>query len=314
MKKLGVVLSCYDKTDDLLAHLDILSFNPHKYPLIIGYMGKDQCPHEFRQHNLLAFESPGFTSGTLVTLVHALRLAPKLDLDYLVFRNSDDWFFNHDLTQQWFEHLVKNNYLCAGYNWFSVGTHHDITMNEVFVSVPEFSATMDKAEKYILESDQRFNCEYKMAWWMRQTLENPDRQFYRLPDREQEPGIGWEVQDIPGVYANRGQEVPTELWTKLEHNNRFFNKKWQMIGSHQNMARYLYYRQIRDDIPYSAELERKYHFNRWMRAALTRGRWNSETYNKSRCERLHRETYPIRTENPLPRKLLRSKMLKKQDQ
>jgi hypothetical protein len=149
-KKLGIVLSCYDKLDDLLAHLDILSFNPYKNPIFIGYMGHEQVPSELKKHHLMQFESPGFTSGTLVTLMHALRMASSMGIDYLVFRNADDWMFDHELVHQWFTHIVNNDILFAGYNWFSVNTFRDFAMNEVFISVPHFMETLHNSRNLLI--------------------------------------------------------------------------------------------------------------------------------------------------------------------
>ncbi|MFK9985599.1 hypothetical protein ACJEM7_25465, partial [Escherichia coli] len=75
--------------------------------------------------------------------------------------------------------------IAAGYSWFSVGTMRDVTLNENIFRVDRFIDSADDAERYFLSSDQSYNCEYKMAWWVnRVTKENADL-FFRLPDREQ---------------------------------------------------------------------------------------------------------------------------------
>jgi hypothetical protein len=304
MAKLGVVLSCYDKVDDLLAHLDILSFDPDPKPVIICYMGQADPPPEFLRHHLLRFRSPGFTAGTLVSLFHALRLAPSLGLDFLEYRNSDDWLFRHDLPVRWVEHMVENDQWCAGYNWFSSGTFNDITMNECFVSVPRFLETLGAAEEYVRRSDQRYNCEYKMAWWARQTVGDMGRRFYRLPGREIFPGIGWLLHDYVPLFERNGMAVPEGFWERLNSNNRFFNREWQLIGSHLNIPRLMYWSQIRAEVPYADRLERCHHFSRWLWAATNNLTWNSRRPNSSRLVRTSRDDYPVRTLKQLPFRLL----------
>jgi hypothetical protein len=301
MARLGLVLSCYDKVDDTLAHLEIQSFNRRDVPIIIAYMGEADPPPEFHRHHLIRFESPGFASGTLVSLIHAIRAAPGLGIDYLEFRNADDWLFNHDLVHSWHTHLDESGKLAAGYNWFGCGTFNDITMNELFVSVPAFLATADEAEEYIAASDQRYNCEYKMAWWVRRTLSDLAAQFYRLPGREFDPGVGRLIQDYLPLFERKKEALPAGFWERLNDNNRFFNREWQMIGSHNNLSRLVYWTWIRDAVPYAAELERLPHFNRWLVAASSNRPWNSRRPNLSRLGRQDRRYYPIRTQLALPR-------------
>lgn len=304
MKKLGIVVSCYDKIDDTLAQLDILSFNSYNRPIIVSYMGYEEPPAEFCNYNLVSFPSPGFTSGPLMSLVHAVRKASDMGLDYIVYRNGDDWFFKHELTEEWFHHIVKNNYLCAGYNWFGSNNYYDITMNELFISVPHFLETANRAVKYFFSSDQRFTCEYKMAWWVRESLQNMDTQFWRLPDREQTHGVGRLISDVPTMYKSKGKEITPEIWKSLNDNNRFFCRKWQMIGSHYNIARFVYWTMLKDEIPYRKELEKKQHFNRWLRSIAEKKQWNAKIKNISRLERQDRKFYPVRTIKNIPKRLL----------
>lgn len=311
MKKLGVIVSCYDKIDDTLAQLDILSFDPYKRPVIVSYMGYEEPPKEFSNYHLVHFPSPGFTSGPLMSLVHSLRKAHELGLDYVLYRNGDDWFFNHELTEQWFRNVVANDYLCAGYNWFGANNYHDITMNELIISVPHFMETADRAVEYFFSSDQRFTCEYKMAWWVNATLTDMDKQFWRLPDREQEHGVGRLISDVPTMYRAKNKEVPEKIWTELNDNNRFFCRKWQMIGSHLNLARFIYWTMLRDEIPYRAEIENKPHFNRWLRSIAEKKVWNTKINNISRLGRQDRKYYPIRTVKTLPKKLLTGRYAQK---
>lgn len=305
--KFGIVLSCYDRVDDLMAHLDILKFNQFAPRIAVVYMHPDAPPRMPHGVELIRLPSPGFTSGPLVSATRGIKWASAAGMDYMVFRNADDWLFRHDLARGWIDQMEAGGQIAAGYSWFSVGTMRDVTLNENIFRVDRFIDSADDAERYFLSSDQSYNCEYKMAWWVnRVTKENADL-FFRLPDREQEPGIGWEIKDLPGVYHKDGKTVPPDVWMKLEHNSRFFNRKWQMIGSHDNTSRMFYWRQIRNSVPYAAQLEECHHFARWMAAAATGSPWNKEDVNLSRATRQLRPR-PVRTKKELPRILVPSKV------
>lgn len=306
--KCGIILSCYDRVDDLLAHLDILKFNPHGPKIMVAYMHHDEPPAMPDGVELIRLPSPGFTSGPLLSITRGVMRAADLGLDYLTFRNADDWMFNHDMAQEWISHLDRTGLVAAGYNWFTVGTMNDITMNENILKVDAFAPSAATAERYFLRSDQAYNCEYKMAWWVRRVTKSDHGDgFFRLPDREAVPGIGWEAADVPKAYEKFGTNVPVEVWGRLEYNNRFFNRKWQMIGSHDNQSRLFHWRQIRSAVPYAEELEKCHHFGRWLDAATNNLTWNKTEVNESRNTR-QRRIKPIRTSTQMPRILLRSKV------
>jgi len=170
--------------------------------------------------------------------------------------------------------MQERGCLCAGYNWLNVGAYHDITMNQLYFHVPSFYATADDAEDYFKRSMPGYLCEYKMPRWVKKTCTSLEKQFYRLPGREQEPGIGWERKDIPNAFISKGMRPPVGYWEKLEKNNRFFNEEWQMIGCHDVASRLLYWRKIRSNVPYAKQIEREYHFSRFVDAARNRKPWN----------------------------------------
>jgi hypothetical protein len=301
-KKVAIVLSCYDRVDDLLAHLDIIRFNPYNPRVIVVWLHEDDPPELPVWADLIRLPSPGFTSGPLLSLTRGLKRAADFGMDYVVFRNGDDWLFDHELAQSWLYEVDSKGKLAAGYNWFTVGSFRDITMNENILNVRHFMPTVDEAEKYFLSSDQTYNCEYKMAWWMRKAIPDIESQFFRLPDREQEPGVGWEVKDIPMIYEKRNEPVPAEVMANLVHNHRFFNRKWKMIGCHDIASRYFYWLQLRSTVPYAEKLERCEHFNRFLHAATKKLPWNKQEMNYSRITRTMRPK-PVMTEKSMPRKL-----------
>lgn len=305
--RFGVVLSCYDRIDDLMAHLDILKFNQHAPKIAVAYMHSDAPPKMPMGVELIRLPSPGFTAGPLISVTRGVKWAAENNLDYMVFRNADDWMFQHDLAYNWIKHMDADGQIAAGYNWFSVGTMRDITLNENIFRVDSFVDSTNEAEKYFLKSDQSYNCEYKMAWWVNRVINGNSNLFYRLPDREQEPGIGWEIKDLPSIYHKKNESVPDDLWLKLENNSRFFNRTWQMIGSHDNTSRMFYWRQIRKSVSYYKQLEECEHFSRWVHAANSCLAWNKLDTNASRITRQMRPR-PIRTKKELPRVLIFSKV------
>lgn len=301
--KFGIVLSCYDRVDDLMAHLDILKFNQHVSKIAVVYMHEDQPPDMPHGVDLIRIPSPGFTSGPLISATRGVQWAAANNLDYLVFRNADDWIFRHELSYNWIQQMKSCGQIAAGYSWLSVGTMRDITLNENIFHVNHFLPSVLDAEKYFLSSDQSYGCEYKMAWWVNRAIKNNSDLFYRLPDREQDPGIGWEIQDLPTICSKNGDSIPHELWLKLAHNSRFFNRNWQLIGSHDNVSRLFYWNQIKNHVPYSSQLEECEYFSKWLKAARTNSPWNKPNVNESRLTRQLRPR-PIRTKKDLPKILI----------
>lgn len=274
--RIGFIISCHNKFDDLVAHLDIFKYYPFDHEVIVVCT---MDPPEFYKEAIDKFhnvriEGYGHYIGPLLSAVAGVREANKLGLDYAVYRNADDWLFNYKWEEQNFKLLAEKGYLCAGYNWLNVGTYHDITLNQLYFHIPSFYATADDAEAYFKRSTPGYLCEYKMPRWVKKTCHKLEQQFYRLPGREQEPGIGWERKDIPSAFLSRGMKPPMGFWERLENNNRFFNAEWQMIGSHDVVSRLLYWRKIRGDVPYAKQIEKDHHFARFMEAARNRKSWN----------------------------------------
>ena len=277
--KTGVILSCYDKVDDLLVQTEILRFANYGPKTIVVYMHEDDPPAMPKNVDFVRIQSPGFRSGPLLSLTAGLRRAADLGLDYVIYRNADDWFFNHNLTSQWLNYMAQTNKIAAGYSWLEVDSFSDIAMNENILSVASFMTDIDEAEKVFAIQDGA-NCETKMAWWVRKTLMDKDK-FFRLPGREQQPGIGWHINDAPDICKQRKIMVP-DMWRTFPTNNRFFNQEWQMIGSHDNASRNYYWQVIRNVVPYRSQLEEGPHFRRWLLATRYFMPWNKQEVNWSR--------------------------------
>jgi hypothetical protein len=273
MKKIGFIVSVYNKIDDLAAHLEIFKYCPFDHEVIVVYMM--DLPSEYQklvdQFHAVRIEGVGHYIGPLLSAVAGVRKANELGLDYVVYRNADDWLFNYGWEKQNFDTMAKKPYICGGYNWMNVGSNQDVTLNQVYFDVPKFMTTADDAEKYFLRSSRGFLCEFKMARWVRKTCQDMNVDFYRLKGREQYPGIGWESKDIVKAY---GQQVPIGFWEKLNKNNRYFNEEWQLIGSHDNASRLEYWKRIRKSVPYFQELEKEHHFARFLETAKVNEKWN----------------------------------------
>jgi len=274
--KIGFILSVYNKLDDLMAHLEIFKYYPFEHEIIIVTMmdPPEDYQKEIDKYPNVRINGYGHYIGPLLSAVAGVRKAHELGLDYVCYRNADDWIFNYNWEEKNFKKLESEGYLCAGYNWLNVGTYHDITLNQLYFHVPSFYKTADDAESYFKRSMPGYICEYKMPRWIKKTCKNLEKEFWRVPGREQEPGIGWERKDLYGAFATKQLNIPIGFWEKLENNNRFFNLEWQLIGSHDVASRLIYWRKIRNLVPYSKKIEKDFHFSRFIDAARNNKPWN----------------------------------------
>jgi hypothetical protein len=275
--KAGFIIACHNKIDDLMAHLEIFKYCPLEHEVIVVHTMDyaDNYMQEIKKHHHQRIDGMGHYIGPLLCAVAGVRKAHELGLDYAVYRNADDWLFNYKFEEDNFKKMKSKGYLCAGYNWLNVGVFHDITLNQVYFDVKAFEKTADDAESYFKRSQPGFLCEYKMSRWVRRTLPtNIERYFYRLPGREQEPGIGHERRDLWNAFKAKGMQIPLGFWERLENNNRFFNLDWQMIGSHDVGSRLSYWRKIRSLVSYGKSIEKETHFARFIEAARNNDPWN----------------------------------------
>lgn len=282
--KLGFILTTYDRIDDLLAHLDILKFFPHDHEVIPVWMN-EKVPEYFLEEMAkypLAHYKNGisFRLGPLLGLVSGLRKAEEAGVDYIVYRNGDDWLFNHDFCLLNFMHLETTGKHIAAYNWLTHDSTTEFAMNEMYMRVKQFASTSSDAERYFLNSNSRFLCELKMTRWIKRSIDFNFDGLYRLPGRENEIGVGYEVDSLTEVIKTREKVPSEEFWKSLEDNSRFFNRAWQLIGSHNNYERYNYYYKIRSDIRYANELEKLPHFARWLHCTRHGKEWNLPTIHK----------------------------------
>jgi hypothetical protein len=275
--KIGFILTTYDRIDDLLAHLDILKYYDDEKEIIPIWMKQDLPKYfldEMSKYKHAHYcDGIKFKIGPLLGLVSGLRKANELGIEYVVYRNGDDWLFNHDFVKENFN-IIHQGKTVAAYNWLSHNTVTDFAMNELYLNVSKFMPSIDEAEEYFKKSSDKLLCESKIAKWIKCVLNRDYSSFYRLPDREKSPGIGYELESIPFIYEYMKVNLDKNWKDEYKSNQRYFNRKWQMIGSHKNYERIKYYNEIRREVSYASELEKEPNFARWISNMLNGLPWN----------------------------------------
>lgn len=293
----GYLISVYDRVDDCMAQLDILKYAPAPHQTLILSMSEalvDRHRDDLAGYDVVSMRSPGFALGPLLSLVRGVREAKERGWKWLVYRNADDWLFNHSLVTDTIADMEQSGRICAGYNWLSKGTLVEFTMNELYLSVDHFARTADEAEDYFLRS-KPWLCEYKMGRWLRRTIKDDSNLLHRLPDREIPIGIG-SLEDQKCILAGT-KDDRHGVREGLADNNRFFSRKWQLIGSHDNRERLSHYKDIRPQIPYAPDLEQEKHFKGWLHSARTGGEWNVQLDGTKRAGR---KVDRVATDRPRP--------------
>lgn len=261
--KIGIILTTYDRIDDCLVHLEILKYLPFPYEVIPIWMKKDS-PNYFLEEiskypHAHYCDGISFRTGPLLALISGLKKAKELNLDVVIYRNGDDWLFNNQFVLDNLKQMEK--YLMAGYNWLGCNEMYEFALNELYLNVNAFYNTLHSIE-VMLEQQTNVLCEFKFAKWARKATQ---KNIYKIPGREMSPGVGNEDSHL-----RRLGITDKAVWEERKINNRFFNKKWQLIGSHDNVERKKYYRSIRNDINYHLSLEEEKHFKRWLKES----KWN----------------------------------------
>lgn len=265
----GIILSTHSRTGDALAHLDVISCYRFEVEVIPVYMRKDS-PEKFlrvmEERNAIYLECSRFTLGPLLSLCRGIKRAKEMGLRYVLYRNSDDILFNDMFVAEMYAVMEKNNYLFAGYNWLTFKNYSEFSLNECWCNVDSFYPHLDAVEQYFRQESNSVVCELKLPKLVNLATKFDNSRIYKMPDREQEFGVGYEDETLQlgkGILVERGFDWD-RLMREREDNTRFFNRKWQMIGSHDNEERHRYYRQIRGDIPYRDELESRENFSHWL--------------------------------------------------
>lgn len=277
MKKTAIGIGVHERIDDMDAHLDIMSFAPELTRITV--CSNPQTPKSYLDRwalrsTLVEIAPSGFYIGPLMALAAALEAADSAGCDYLVYRNADDWMFNHQLVFDRVKAMRDMGFLFAGYNWLTYQGHHEFAINEITVHVPSFMSCRERMVHYFNKSSAHLLCEFKMARWA--ALAVPRDKILRLADREQEYGVGNELELLNHIAATLGKKIPDDV----RNNHRFFNRQWQMLGHHDQEGRLKAYDLIKDEIPYRHELEMMPEFRRWLLAARRNLPWNAGVPNR----------------------------------
>lgn len=274
--KIGFILTTFSRIDDFLAHLDILKYFPRPYEVIPIWMNRkvpDYFMEEMNNYKHAHFcNGLRFSIGPLLGLISGIKKAHKIGLDYVIYRNGDDWLFNREFVLE----NIKNTKVISAYNWFGINYKREFALNEMCLHVPSFMKTIDWAEKYFLDSNDKLLCEFKVAKWIRKTT----KEFYRLPFREIYFGIGNDPLIIAKILESKGFTVNDPFFDLFKDNNRYFNRKWQLLGCHDNKERLKLYKEL--FFPYKEQLEKEKHFSRWLKDEPWNLQINKFTHLESR--------------------------------
>lgn len=209
-----------------------------------------------------------FFIGPLLGLISGLEKAKELGLDVVVYRNGDDWLFNHNFVIDNLKRMKNNDVGC--YNWFTYNSNQEFALNELYLKVDPFCEKIQEMKKYVINSNDKLLCEFKMAKWISRTT----KKIYRLPNREEKSGIGIHDELFEDNMKNLNYKITPEMTERLKVNNRYFNEKWQLVGCHDNAKRHEYYMYLRNKIPYHMKLEQEFNFRRWLNKSNP---WNLES-------------------------------------
>jgi hypothetical protein len=248
------VIGCHDKVEELLCHLEILTFYPEPYDVIVVYSGTSPLPNVDILKNVLVVpseNSPRPPLGAALAFwkgVFTVRRPPlpyiQHTFRYMCYRNCDDWIFNHEHVLETLDILKNHDKKLAGYNWFDVNKFTDLALNELYLKMIIVEGQrLEEWETYFKQKINR-KCEMAVAEKLFE-LVKPE-EFYRLVERESEYGIG--------------------NFDRTPNNTRYWHEKWLLLGHHDQIGkREMYKKMVRNRISYHDKLEQKENFKKWVR-------------------------------------------------
>lgn len=248
------IIACHDKVEELLCHLEILTFYPEPYDIIIVHSGPEPLPSAEILRGITVVKSESVSGniplGAALALLNgilAVRRPPfpyiQHTFKYMCYRNCDDWLFNQQHTVETLKIMKSQKKKLAGYNWFDRDVYTNLTLNELFADMSIFEGQrLEDWATYFKEKIIKY-CEFAVADKIFPLLKRDE--FFRFIEREQETGIG--------IYA------------KWQHNSRFWNEKWVLLGHHNKAEKIQNYTNVRHLISYAKELEKKEHFGKWLK-------------------------------------------------
>lgn len=250
------VIACHDKIEELLCHLEILTFCPEPHDVIVVHSGPIPLPSVDILRGVTVVRSESVTHaplGAALALwkgIFTVRRPPfpyiQHTFRHMCYRNCDDWLFNPKHTGETLEIMRTQGKKLAGYNWFDRDVYTNLTLNELFADMSIFEG--QKLEDWVPYFKEKIKgkCEFAVADKLFPLLKKGE--FLRFIEREQETGIG--------IYA------------KWQHNSRFWNAKWLLLGHHNQEEKRQAYNNVRHMIPYAKELETKEYFGNWLKGKV----------------------------------------------
>lgn len=266
-----VIVACHDRLDDLSVQLEIQPLVAPEAEVVVVHTGQGPLPDGPRAGDV-RIPCEGFRTGPLHALLAGLRWAEARGHRTVVYRNADDWMMNPAIHSGVAETMAFGK-LAAGYCWLTSGGFDDLTLNELWLDVPTFAPLADAFEARIRSSGPADLCERMAGSWVSEVV-GGGVGFQRLTERESYPPVGWLDKDLRMASIYNPHAFPPGFWAARADNNRFFCRRWCLIGSHDNGERLEYWRRVRDEVPIREEMESGQAFRRWLHAAENGLPWN----------------------------------------
>jgi hypothetical protein len=272
-----VIVACHDRLDDLAVQLEVQPLVAPGAEVVVVHTGQGPVPDGPRDGEV-RLVSEGFRTGPVLALLAGLRWAQARGCRRVVYRNADDWLLN-PATHAGVSQLMDAGKVAAGYSWLDPA---DLTLNELWLDVPTFAPLAFDFEERIRLSGPADLCERLAGAWVSEVV-GGGMGFQRLTERESYPPVGWLDKDLRMAAIYNPDAFPPGFWSVRADNNRFFCRRWLLIGSHDNGERLAYWRKVRDEVPIRAEMERGQAFRRWLHAAEGGLPWNGRQPVRRAC-------------------------------
>lgn len=277
--KITLCLAVHDRVDDLDAHLAILDFSPEWRKIII--CSNQNLPDNYKKkwekkYELYFIKETSFQIGPLMAFTEGIRRS--LDSQYMIYRNADDWLFNHKTVSNRLKLMISNDLDFAGYNWLTSDSWLEYAMNELTIKVDCIKEHVNRMENSFLNSSLDLLCEFKIARWI--NLCTKENKRLKLKERERDPAVGYELEILLEKAKAGIIKLPENWQFEWGNNNRYFHRQWQMIGSHDQNQRFELYKFIKPEISYCKELEENVDFKRWIAISEKKLPWNMKSPSK----------------------------------
>jgi hypothetical protein len=186
---LTFIIGTHDKREEVRCYREILSFYPPPYEVIVVHSaemnpGIPELPEVREVPRVIDNRSdpdPGKGLGPTLNWLCGLK---HCRTKYSVYRNSDDWVFNHDHVKEIVMQMEREGKKVAGYNWFGHDHWNNITLNELYVRTDILRGIdFDEWKRWLGNRIGQVLCEYAVAEKLKEVA-HPTKDFLHLPGRE----------------------------------------------------------------------------------------------------------------------------------